>query len=424
MPRDYQLSAYPTPGTPSRAARNVLRMAAPYITPRNIRTAYRGVRGAAQTARKLFTRAPSKKAYKSVKSRYTVRKGQVGGSTFRSKGKKVKVSKNLRAKIKKVCEEEDVTAFYTNSQTAFLAAGIADSQIGWADQFWGNSAGLWPVKLQMFTPQMVNDAASVMFNGKGKTTSFTDTTGNFDDNVKLCVVYSSAKMHLENHTQTTKEICFFQCQAKNNEVNATTPLADFQSALDEDVADGLKIGQAGLLDALQNYGHSGLMSHLKGFKRNWNVKTQKVILAPGQTKDIYFQGPKNRCYDFQKFKDPNSVPTNVVRGVGYHMFYSTRSLTLLQGNGPVAGVRTPIHPSQTLINDNAAGSITVQFTWKLKVTAPSITPEAQLIPDKYSIDFTGMQASINADTHKVDVIEPVILANIPLAHGTGSGTIG
>lgn len=227
----------------------------------------------------------------------------VAAKTKQTKRKTVKVSTNLRKKIKKVLEHAKIpghlqeTAYqifpYTNATT--------QRQVVSYDNTTGTAVDA------LFSPGRILDAASVLWNNKtiAQSPKLVTDAGNFDNkSIKVYVKNAYAKQNIRNNTQRTMNLKILEFQAKSNQV-AGDPLGVWQAAL---------LFQAAAQGANQNgYVKEALHAMptiLPDFNRLFSTRVTTVVMQPGGEYNHFIQGPKDHLYDFQKMWNGSTFQNN------------------------------------------------------------------------------------------------------------------
>lgn len=324
-----------------------------------------------QKKRKVVVPSKSRKARSNNISALAgkVSKKSTGRSKVKSivhRKKRVKVSKSLRAKVKKVIQGgafkgtyhttrfgtigftttgnggvaniEDITASmggYTN-QLAFQK--INKDPSGYFRVFWAQPlTATEPPTLaagsewQFFTPLKIVDAASVLWNDKTIAENYGIQTGNFNTvhvessgaaidgitvsnpqlkGLKIHVDNSYVKFILKNNSQRICMVTIYNCVPKNKFPDATA-LQSFKNALLVE-ADGANSAYL----AATSIGHTtfeqeqALFSNpafspnmCKAFTASWKYEKVRIRIAPGETCTHSVQGPRGYELDYRKLYD-------------------------------------------------------------------------------------------------------------------------
>lgn len=215
-----------------------------------------------------------------------------GGSRRTKKVKPVKVTKRFRKQVQKVLEKTlvqgkliSIEPFQQRVQADNLQSVI----------FYG----------EHFTPNLVLDAASVLWNQKPWNLSKTPQAAtNFNhQTVKIHVKSILDRYEIKNNSRRRYTIKMYICRPKDRS-NETSPLSTWVNTL---LAES---------DAIESNFHGTNINTMyndprfvKGFTNVWATEVVTIVIDPGQTHTQYLQGPKNMLYDFAKFNVNNAPAT-------------------------------------------------------------------------------------------------------------------
>lgn len=215
------------------------------------------------------------------------------------KGKKrIKVSRPLRQKIKKVVKSYFPSGFYHEI--------VYDRFTFNADQ---NSVRECPLSLNsdgiqgaFFTPTQIADAAAVLFNNKTPTLNkdFNDPNHFDSKNAKYEINNCFVVIKVKNNTQRLANVTFHTAQPRSMTSSTAFGLLDsFTTALttNDPTVEGIT-GQNVLDISPQTlYASPGIDPSMR---KNFKLGKEKVKLLPGQEYNYQFQGPRNTTLNMSR----------------------------------------------------------------------------------------------------------------------------
>lgn len=220
------------------------------------------------------------------------------------KRKKVKVSRKLRDKIKKVMENKAIQGFF--QETSYQRLSLPPAQDN--KQNVARLVTTGDVDDAYFSPQRVMDAASCLWNEKvqssvGKVYADAD---NFDNKkLKVKVINSSTTFNFRNNTQRGLNLKVIEAEPKSNQVQGSLFLA-WQNALTHQAStQGPNQSSITISELHTNPGM------LPDMRRLFNFSTSKYRLEPGAECTHFTQGPQDKLYDFQKFWNGSTPQLNI-----------------------------------------------------------------------------------------------------------------
>lgn len=208
----------------------------------------------------------------------------------------VKVSKNLRKKIKKVISGQAIIGYtqeisygvqrlITTADNSQIVSHITTSNAapGNSNAHFSNSkimdaaSCLWNNKLQAENPKSIGDA------------------GNFDaQKLKVKVIDSSVTYNFKNNSMRKVNCRLIELRPKSLET-AGNPFDGWIAALAQNIiVDGPN--QSGI-NVSQLYTNPGMLPDMRNV---WNISTTKFEMAPGTEYKHYVAGPKDKLLDFKK----------------------------------------------------------------------------------------------------------------------------
>lgn len=269
-----------------------------YLTPKSTRGARRkSMSGSTTAPRRTINFKRGETVYVAPSATGTYSKSR------KSMKKKVKVSRKLRDKIKKVIANKAIIGKF--QETAWggirVAATISNKQnVGYV--------GLLGSDIDpLFSPARVLDAASCLWNEKAfnQTVKTLGDVRNFDaKKIKVRIVSSSMTYNMRNNSQRTYLMKVVECSPKSNQV-AGDPIGIWAASLGFQAA-----GQGPNQNSIDVNEIHTLPTMLPDFQRLFNTKVTNLTLLPGQSHTHRVDGPKDVLYDFQKFWNgatPNTV---------------------------------------------------------------------------------------------------------------------
>lgn len=210
------------------------------------------------------------------------------------KAKRVKVSRTFRAKVNKSLAPRTVHGYYEIINTeAYRNANDNVQNV----YYLGNNSNTF---IGYFDPLRVLDAASVLFNGKAAAIlnpGFADA-GNFNvttKNMKIKVISSSVMLKIKNNTQRTRRLAIYEIANKQIQ-NTFDPIAHWTSILTDEVN---KIQNIGGSMQITNVGASPNVH--PSWKTFYKMSETKLTLEPGQSHEMFVNGPSDTVYDYSKF---------------------------------------------------------------------------------------------------------------------------
>lgn len=250
----------------------------------------------------------------------------------KSKPKKsVKVSTNLRKKIKKVLEHAKIPGYL--QETAYQKLSFDNTTTQRQVVQYDNTTGT--LVDAFFSPGRILDAASVLWNNKTilQAPKLIADTGNFDNKgIKVYIKNAYTKQEFRNNTQRIMTLQIVEFSAKSNQV-AGDPLGVWQAAL---------LFQTAAQGANQNgYVKEALHAMptiLPDFNRLFSTRVTKIVLQPGGQYNHFIQGPKDVLYDYQKMWNGNTFQNNNKNAVYCsYIYYPDVINTTTNGVGRVGG---------------------------------------------------------------------------------------
>lgn len=254
------------------------------------------------------------------------------------KPKKVKVSRKLRAKIKKVISDRSPSGYYQEIITGVFSAPTDNRQnatIIASTTVDGNQG-------EFFSPSSVINAASVLWNGKTASAIYglNDATNFNSETLRVNVKKQWVTIKCRNNTERTYTINFYACRRKISEpATGFTALNDWQSALGFEKYQPAATPGGGPGPNVMNLDYTTLYVtpyFTKSVTDKYDIETTKVRLAPGEEYTYTLTGP-SMMYDFRKFYAANTAfpfnkKTNVsVFMVGYTDLIGGASSTFGRG---------------------------------------------------------------------------------------------
>lgn len=222
-------------------------------------------------------------------------KGKVVRRSRVKRKKKVKVSRKLRDKIKKVVSGTKPKGLFQETAYDEMRLFATEDNKQMVNQISGFTGGAFD---PLFSPARVMDAASVLWNEKdqlrtGKTIMDLE---NFDRNkFKVKVIKQSVTYTIKNNTQRVMTLKLIECEAKNNQI-----LLDAQSLWNQEMGfeatlDGPNQSVATLTEM---HVHPSILPQ---FSKMYKTNTSTFVLEPGQTIIHKVHGPSDTIYDYMKF---------------------------------------------------------------------------------------------------------------------------
>jgi len=257
---------------------------------------------------------------KSTESGTTMRAAKVinrrkKGVTFKKK-RKVRISRKFKAKVAKALAPHQATGKYTEIgfQALTFPLSLGNQQQVARLGIDANTAQLGNNSQILFSPAMILNAASVMFNGKTATREAQYTlngsleyqfgTNSFDPRTsKITLKNSYAQFTLRNNTNRTWIIQLYEVQPKqkmNNPVENDCLQQWANAMINEAAVNASGPSTINLASATPNTLYANPMKN-KMLTQKWNFERHEIILDPGQVYDHYVQGPSDTVYDYAKF---------------------------------------------------------------------------------------------------------------------------
>jgi len=288
------------------------------------------------------------------------RKGSKNVRGIQGKRKKVKVSKKLRAKIKKVIDGGRIYGTYQTLRqgqigmikntgaannayptlvSSSYGAAVSNTVIGvnaqasarwwWAGLAFGESVRTGDEWL-FFQPMKILDAASVLWNNKDLSRDFGLATGNLalqtstttgvsnpntgtvpnTQGNKIHIHNSWVKFEMKNTSQRAYEVTIYNCVPKIRHPDKT-PLTALRDGIISQQSDALAnrmLIQEIALDSVVNVTDTLMndpMVHpsmVPGFNNLYKAQKISMMIAPGETCVHYIKGPRNLTLDYNKFQ--------------------------------------------------------------------------------------------------------------------------
>nr|BDF97676.1 capsid protein [Cressdnaviricota sp.] len=164
-----------------------------------------------------------------------------------------------------------------------------------------------------FTPDLFNDAASKLWNGKTPAPYSSKTTvGNFgNESLDLFVNNSYVHHTIRNNSHRAYHIKFYECKPKKNNSTLlnTDPVANWTQGLIEGTFAVASSGYWNVTGVTPQTLHTtpGLSPQ---FKEYWSYTTTTITLQPGETHAITTQGPKDYMLKYSKFYNGQNFVNN------------------------------------------------------------------------------------------------------------------
>jgi len=216
---------------------------------------------------------------------------------------KTKISRSFRKKVQIACEDKKPMGLYKEYYYAKYTYTTSDSNTQKVEYLPGG---------QYFTPDLLNDAASIMFNGKtpAKYTSKI-TTGNFPNEALDLFVNNSYVHHtIRNNSHRTYHIKVYECKpTKSNNGAVADPVGLWAQSMTEGNYPTSGISGWNPLNVTKNTLHT-TPSLAPSFKQYWTFTTTTIVLQPGQVTSFTTQGPKDVMLKYSKFYRGNEFVQN------------------------------------------------------------------------------------------------------------------
>jgi len=219
-------------------------------------------------------------------------KGGKGGK--RNLAKKVKVTKQLRAKIQKVVKGENPNGFYKEITGSAAQCTLNSQTVHHPNQHLTNAQPGWH-----FTPTQILDAASALWNTK--TTSVNklyNDANNFTFNTaKIFVKRQTYTCNMKNLSEHGYRITIVVAQPRKAVGdNAVTTWA---AELADQATGTFRENPGGAL-VTTLYNRPGLCTGMRG---QWKFETKDISLEPGQEYTYRYEGPGNYWMKFPEKLD-------------------------------------------------------------------------------------------------------------------------
>lgn len=253
-------------------------------------------------------------------------------------GKKVKVSKSFKQKVRKAVESKEPYGFYQETFTGSFRQDINDLQvcamIPQDDSVDLSYSGgvihnhtTYPNYARsdgcngiMFDPSRYLNAASILWKEKPSILSYysmTDTT-NFDPRSSLIHVRKSwAKITLRNNTLRGYTVKLFICSPNQIRTTNLSPLEEW-ALIDQNLKQSTATtGTAGIINkattgVFQDTRHTEIgydPRHLPEWKKWWGADVTTYYLEPGEMITHTVPGPQEKLLRYQKFLSPANSPS-------------------------------------------------------------------------------------------------------------------
>lgn len=216
------------------------------------------------------------------------------------KKRKVIVSRPLRAKINKVINGREYSGFFQHTTYGYMKAdNAANVQTVFEISAEGTQA-------ELFTPNLVMNAAAVLWNGKPPRFPSVPTIAdaqNFNiEETKIYIKKAWCIVTITNNSQRKLYLKLFECKAKSNQTVAY-PAAAWANALAQ-MHNSKAAPSAPYSENPLNTTSVTLHASPKSLTQ-WNqwysAEVTNVTLAPGQTYYYRLNGPTNTWMDMAKY---------------------------------------------------------------------------------------------------------------------------
>jgi len=224
----------------------------------------------------------------------------ISRSIKRKSAPNVKVSKKLKAKIRKV-----ITGDAIKGKTQEVSYGV----LRWTDSedfkqqivditSYNN---LITYEEPMFSNLKILDAASVLWNEKAQTANKQLVTGNFDNQkLKVKIISSSVEYIFRNNTQRELSMSLLEISPASAQVQGS-PFISWPLMLSR--AAGTAGPNQNNILITEMHTHPAMLPE---FRKLFNTKTAKVTIPPGGTHVHTVQGPTDKMCDFTKYWNGSS----------------------------------------------------------------------------------------------------------------------
>lgn len=214
-------------------------------------------------------------------------------STKRKRGTNVKVSKTLKAKIRKVITGDSIKG-KTQEITYGAMRWTGSEDCEQLVQDITSMRGINSVE-PLFSMNKILDAASVLWNEKVQAVDKQVLTGNFDNQkLRVKIINSSTTYNIRNNTQREAFISLLEVSPTSAQVIGD-PFGAWIAMLAR-AATGQGPNQSAITV-------SELHTHpcmLPDFRKLYNTKTTKIVIPPGGAHTHIVQGPCNKFMDYAK----------------------------------------------------------------------------------------------------------------------------
>lgn len=252
--------------------------------------------------------APQPMARSLIKAKYipSVAGKYVKRKTMRNKnGKKgLKITRSFRKKVKIATEDKKPNGLLKEYYYGKYSYGPSEKNT--------QQVVYTPVS-NLFTPELFNDAASILWNTKAPAAVPSKvTTGNFpNESLDLWCNNSYAIHRLRNNSHRIMHIKFYECKPKAKQTLAfnTTPIENWANSLFEGNNASSGVNGFNPANITQNMIHT-TPGMVPSFRENWTYTTTTLILSPGQDHTIRTQGPKDIMMKFSKLYNGTSLINN------------------------------------------------------------------------------------------------------------------
>lgn len=236
-----------------------------------------------------------------IRQKATERQPQVKGSrkVKKSKSAGTKVSKKLRAKIKKVLAVPE----YRGTLHQNFTFADAATKIYYIDANADQQVVMYYVQQaprDIFSPARFLDAASFLWNRKAKTTSPTiGDAGNFDPNAtQIHIVNSWFSCEFYNNSQRQYTLNLWDVYPKTMSGDTNQdPINAWIGALTQEA---LAEGQGGNVSGMLNSALRSKPTFTAQWKQLFRMDEKKVVLEAGQSYTHFIQGPRDMKLDLAK----------------------------------------------------------------------------------------------------------------------------
>jgi len=221
--------------------------------------------------------------------------------SYRTKQQVRKVAKGV---VQKELNKDNLSGHFTYLQNKYIPNGSRNKQ----KVFSGNGQ----VSFNWFSPAMIMDAASVMFNDKVATVNGIDTTsgkvGNFDNDIKIKIISGTAVERLTNNTLANVKCIHYRCHPKDLSTTGYAPDEQWLRAID--LYENMTAGNYAESGPNQLYDRPELY---KAFTDYFRLEKKSYNLRPGKTVTVSFK-KGTQVYDYTTLSD-NVSATNYYQNV-------------------------------------------------------------------------------------------------------------